>query len=34
VRHHGDNIVQRQQTVALDFRVHVLAHRAKCQQSN
>jgi hypothetical protein len=29
VRHHGNDVVQRQQTVALDFRVHVLSHRAK-----
>ena len=32
VRNHGNNVVQRQQTVAFDFRVDVLAHGAQSQQ--
>lgn len=34
VRDHGHDVVQRQQTVTLDFSVDVLAHGAKGQQSD
>ena len=34
VRNHGNDIVQRQQTVALDFRVDIFAHCAQGQQTD
>lgn len=34
MRNHGHDIVQGEETVALDFRVHVLAHGAQSQQPN